>query len=87
MKNLSFSRQLFLGILLVIICDGIAIFAHIEVFENVGLILYGLLFLINPVMPQNVPEEKEKITKIAIRIFAVLVLYAGVTLNGNLLPS
>lgn len=85
MKKLTFSRQLALGMLIMAICLVIAFVAKIEIFQNVAWILYGLLFLINPVVPQNVPDGKVKITKIAIRICSVIIICLGVTLNGTLL--
>lgn len=85
MKKLTFSRQLTLGMLIMAICLVIAFVAKIEIFQNIAWILYGLLFLINPVVPQNVPDGKIKITKIAIRVCSVIIIYLGVTLNGTLL--
>ncbi len=85
MKKLTFSRQLTLGMLIMAICLAITFVAKIEAFQNIAWILYGLLFLINPVVPQNVPDEKIKITKIVIRICSVIIIYLGVTLNGTLL--
>lgn len=85
MKKLTFSRQLTLGMLIMAICLVIAFVAKIEVFQNIAWILYGLLFLINPVVPQNVPDGKIKITKIAIRICSVIIIFLGATLNGTLL--
>lgn len=85
MKKLTFSRQLTLGMLIMAICLVIAFFAKIEIFQNIAWILYGLLFFINPVVPQNLPDGKIKITKIAIRICSLIIIYLGVTLNGALL--
>lgn len=85
MKKLTFSRQLTLGMLIMAICLVIAFVAKIEVFQNIAWILYGLLFFINPVVPQNVPDGKIKIARIAIRICGVIIIYLGVTLNGTLL--
>lgn len=85
MKKLTFSKQLELGMLIMAICLVIAFVAKIEVVQNIAWILYGLLFLINPVVPQNVPTEKIKITKIAIRVCSVIIICWGVTLNGTLL--
>lgn len=85
MKKLTFSRQLTLGMLIMAICLVIAFVAKIEVFQNIAWILYGLLFFINPVVPQNVPDGKIKIARIAIRICGVIIIYSGVTLNGTLL--
>ena len=66
MKKLTFSRQLTLGMLIMAICLVIAFVAKIEVFQNIAWILYGLLFFINPVVPQNVPDGKIKIARIAL---------------------
>lgn len=85
MKNLTFSKQLKLGGLIVVVCDIIAFTTQISVFENVGCVLYGLIFLINPVVPYNCPMEKIKKTKIALRICGLIIIYVGITLNGKLL--
>ncbi len=85
MKKLTFLRQLAYGMLIMAICLVIAFVAEIEVFQNIAWILYGLLFFVNPVVPQNIPDEKIKTTRIAIRICSVIIIYLGVTLNGTLL--
>lgn len=85
MKKLTFSKQLALGLVIMAICLVIAFITKIDVFQNIAWILYGLLFLINPVTPRNLPESKVKITKIAIIICSLVIIYVGVTLNGTLL--
>lgn len=85
MKKITFSSQLMFGICVMAVCLVIAFFTKIEVFQNIAWISYGLLFLINPVVPRNVPDEKVKKVKIAIMICSVIIICLGVTLNGTLL--
>lgn len=85
MKHLTFSKQIKIGMLIMAICYLIVFITKIEIFRNIAWILYGLLFLINPVVPQRLPEEKIKNGKIALRICGAIIIYTGLTLNGNLL--
>lgn len=62
MKILTFKRQIILEIILIIIGNMLAFVFHNGIFTNIVWIMYGLLFIINPVYPeQYIIERKGKI--------------------------
>lgn len=62
MKILTFKRQVILGIIIIIVGNIFAFVFHNGIFSNIVWIMYGLLFIINPVYPeQYIIERKGKI--------------------------
>ena len=76
MKKLSFKRQIWLGAAVFILCLVLSHVLHIGWIYNLGWILYGLLFLINPVPPENVHGEPKKM-KMYVRIAGIIALAWG----------
>lgn len=67
MKNITFKRQIYIGIALFTITSILVSIIKKTIFINIAWIIYGLLFIFNPVYPKaNMSEEKgRKAAKIA----------------------
>lgn len=77
MEKLTFKRQLFLGIVLIIAGNILAFIFRKGIFSNIAWILYGLLFIINPVYPERYRDNGEK-AKVAARIAGIVCIIVGV---------
>lgn len=75
MKGLTFKRQIILGIVLVVIGNVTAFSFRNGMFSNAAWILYGLIFLVNPVYPERNIDEKKGRT--AARIAGLLCIAIG----------
>lgn len=53
MKKLTFRNQLILGVIILLAGFACATVTKIAVCANIGWIIYGLLFVIHPVWPEN----------------------------------
>ena len=53
MKKFTFKQQVLFGIVLVIIGNSMAFALHNGLFVNFSWIIYGIIFLINPVYPER----------------------------------
>ena len=60
MGNLTFLKQIILGIVLIIVGNILAFVFHNGIFSNIMWILYGLLFILNPVYPEQIDSKKGK---------------------------
>ena len=76
MEKLTFKRQLFLGIVLIIAGNILAFIFRKGIFSNIAWILYGLLFIINPVYPERYRDNGGK-AKIAVRIAGIVCIIVG----------
>ena len=76
MEKLTFKRQLFLGIVLIIAGNILAFIFRKGTFSNIAWILYGLLFIINPVYPERYRDNEEK-AKIAVRVVGIICVVVG----------
>ena len=76
MEKLTFKRQLFLGIVLIIAGNILAFIFRKGIFSNIAWILYGLLFIINPVYPERYRDNGEK-AKVAARIAGIVCIIVG----------
>ena len=77
MEKLTFKRQLFLGIVLIIAGNILAFIFRKGIFSNIAWILYGLLFIINPVYPERYRDNGKK-AKVAARIAGIVCIIVGV---------
>lgn len=75
MKLLSFKRQIILGIILIIVGNMFAFVFHNGIFSNIAWIIYGLLFIINPVYPEQYIIERKG--KIGTRIAGIICIIVG----------
>ncbi len=83
MEKLTFKRQLFLGIVLIIAGNILAFIFRKGIFSNIAWILYGLLFIINPVYPERYRDNGKK-AKVAARIAGIVCIIVGVTTRFTL---
>lgn len=74
MKNLSFKRQIILGIVVIIMGNSLAFGFHNGIFSNIAWTFYGLLFLLNPVCPERHDGKKGKL---GARIAGVICIVLG----------
>lgn len=67
MKKLTFKKQLYIGIVLITIANILVFISKKWFFINMAWIIYGFLFIANPVYPENgLSDEKgRKAAKIA----------------------
>ncbi len=75
MKKITFKSQIIIGIILVVIGNILAFVFHKGVFSNIAWIVYGILFILNPVYPKSCINEKKG--KIGARIGGVLCILVG----------
>ena len=83
MKKLTFKRQLYFGIVLIIAGNILAFTFRKGIFSNIAWILYGLLFIINPVYPERYRDNGKK-AKVAARIAGIVCIIVGVTTRFTL---
>ena len=76
MEKLTFKRQLFFGIILIIAGNILAFTFRKGIFSNIAWILYGLLFIINPVYPERYRDNGKK-AKVAARIAGIVCIIVG----------
>ena len=76
MKKLTFKAQIWLGAAVFLLCLVLSHLLHMGWLHNVGWILYGLLFLINPVPPENVHGDPKR-AKTYARIAGVIAVLWG----------
>ena len=74
MKNLTFKKQIILGIVLIIIGKLLEFAFHNGIFSNIAWILYGLVFLLNPVCPERYDN---KAGKLGARFAGILCIIIG----------
>lgn len=70
MKQWTFGKQIGMGMILLFICGILAAVLHNSIFLNLAWILYGLLFVIHPVYPEQAKfrygeEGSQKIARMA----------------------
>ncbi len=76
MKKLTFKKQIIIGLLfylLMLICSTVF---HNGIFSSVGLIVYGLLFVINPACPEKAQSVKN--IHLWMRIAGIIVVINAV---------
>ncbi len=74
MKNLTFKRQVILGIVLIVLGNLLAFTLHNGIFSNIAWIIYGLLFLLHPVYSERFDNKKGKL---GARIAGILCIVIG----------
>ena len=82
MKRMTFQRQLCLGLILLFLGFICSSLFKVSIYSNIGAILYGLLFVINPVCP-NKAKDVPRI-RLYIRLTGVLLVILGVMTRYSL---
>lgn len=76
MGKLTFKRQIIGGIILIIAGNILAFVFHKGIFSNIVWIIYGLLFIINPVYPEQYRYNEAK-AKTGARIAGTVCIVVG----------
>ena len=74
MKRLSFKTQIYISLAIIICVFAFEQFFKMGILHNIGWIIIGLLFMINPVWPKAVVWRNHDELKKGIRIGSVLVI-------------
>ncbi len=78
MKRLTFKQQLLCGIILVILGNSLAFAFHKGIFANIAWIVYGVLFIVNPVYPDRLKHSLgERKAKRSMRITGMICIIIG----------
>ena len=80
--KLSFKRQVILGLLLMAVSFICATVFKRGILYNIGWVLYGLLFLLHPVFPENVQTDKKHYHML--RAVGALIIIIGITTHFDI---
>lgn len=72
MNKLTFRNQLITGVVIVVVGFIVSTFTKQEYFSNIGWMVYGLLFFVNPVYPESIKTVIH--TKIYLRLVGLLII-------------
>lgn len=75
--NITFKQQVFIGIILIIAGNVLALILHKGLFANIAWILYGLILILNPVYPEKYSND-EKRAKLCSRIAGIICILTGI---------
>ena len=75
--KITFKQQVFIGIILIIAGNVLALILHKGLFANIAWILYGLILILNPVYPEKYSND-EKRAKLGSRIAGIICILAGI---------
>ena len=82
MKKVTFKQQVLFGIVLVIIGNSMAFALHNGIFANLSWIIYGIIFLINPVYPERAEWTLgDKKARMVVRICGVICILVGILIR------
>ena len=75
--KITFKQQVFIGIILIIAGNVLALILHKGLFANIAWILYGLILILNPVYPEKYSND-EKRAELGSRIAGIICILAGI---------
>lgn len=78
--KITFKQQVFIGIILIIAGNVLALILHKGLFANIAWILYGLILILNPVYPEKYSND-EKRAKLGSRIAGIICILAGILMR------
>ena len=79
MNKFTFKQQVLFGIVLVIIGNSMAFALHNGMFVNFSWIIYGIIFLVNPVYPERVEWTLgDKKARMVSRLCGVICILNGI---------
>lgn len=76
MKKITFKQQVFIGIILIVAGNVLALFLHKGLFANIAWVLYGLILILNPVYPEKYSNDVKR-AKLGSRIAGIICVLAG----------
>ena len=77
-KRLSFRTQAVIGLAVLALCAVLSALRHSGIYQNLGWILCGLMFLINPVWPEMWDKFDHGKLRTGARLAGVLMAVLGV---------
>lgn len=57
MNKITFKRQVFIGIILIVVGNVLALILHKGVLANIAWILYGLVLILHPIYPERYSND------------------------------
>lgn len=60
MKNITFRHQVFIGSILIIVGNVLALILQEGVFANIAGILYGLILILHPTFPERYRDDAKR---------------------------
>ena len=76
-RKITFKQQIFIGIILIIVGNVLALFLQKGLFANIAWVLYGLILIVNPVYPQRYSNDVKK-AKLGSRIAGIICILVGI---------
>ena len=76
-RKITFKQQIFIGIILIIVGNVLALFLQKGLFANIAWVLYGLILILNPVYPERYSNDVRK-AKLGSRIAGIICILAGI---------
>ena len=70
----TFKKQILLGVILVILANILAFAFHRGLFSNIAWIVYGLLWIVHPVCPEQMDAKKGRL---AVRLAGAVCILIG----------
>ena len=76
-RKITFKQQIFIGIILIIVGNVLALFLQKGLFANIAWVLYGLILIVNPVYPERYSNDV-KSAKLGSRIAGIICILVGI---------
>ncbi len=76
-RKITFKQQIFIGIILIIVGNVLALFLQKGLFANIAWVLYGLILIVNPVYPERYSNDVKK-AKLGSRIAGIICILVGI---------
>lgn len=77
MKKITFKQQVFVGIILIVVGNVLALILHKGLFANIAWLLYGLILILHPVYPERYSDDVKR-AKLGSRIAGIICILAGI---------
>ena len=77
MKNVTFKQQVFIGIILIVVGNVLALILHKGLFANIAWILYGPILILHPVYPEKFSNDVKR-AKLGSRIAGIICILLGI---------
>ena len=78
MRKITFKIQIYIGLALLLVCFILAAVFQKNIFLNTAWVVYGLLFVINPVYPNQIKNKaNQKRNKTYARIAGLICIIIG----------